>query len=78
MRPWTVILSMRSDFLRNAPPIRSHSQLINQQFQLVGAMTAEDLALAILKPALAVGAEIEPELVAQVIADMKGEPGALP
>ena len=74
----TVILSMRSDFLSQCAAYPELLALINQQFQLVGAMTAQDLALAILKPALAVGAEIEPELVAQVIADMKGEPGALP
>ena len=74
----TVILSMRSDFMSQSATYPELLSLINQQFQLVGAMTSQELALAILKPALVVGAEIEPELVAQVIADMKGEPGALP
>ena len=74
----TVILSMRSDFMSQCATYPELLSLINQQFQLVGAMTSQELALAILKPALVVGAEIEPDLVAQVIADMKGEPGALP
>lgn len=74
----TVIISMRSDFLSQCAAYPALLELINQQFQLVGAMSSQELALAILKPALAVGAEIEPDLVAQVIADMKGEPGALP
>lgn len=74
----TVILSIRSDFLSQCAKYPGLLVLINQQFQLVGAMTAQELALAILKPALTVGVEIEPDLVAQVIAEMKGEPGTLP
>jgi len=74
----TIIISMRSDFLSQCASYPALLSLINQQFQLVGAMSSQELALAILKPALAVGAEIEPDLVAQVITDMKGESGALP
>jgi hypothetical protein len=51
---------------------------MSQQFQLVGAMEAHDLAKAITLPALEVGAEIDPALVSRIMADMKGEPGALP
>ena len=74
----TVLISMRSDFITQCATYPALRGLISQQFQLVGAMTPEELTQAIALPALAVGAEIEPELVAQVIADMKGEPGALP
>ncbi len=51
---------------------------MSQQFQLVGAMAPPDLAKAITLPALEVGAEIDPALVSRIMADMKGEPGALP
>ncbi len=76
----TIILSLRSDFVSNCalyPDLRAQINRKNQ-FQLVGAMEARDLAKAITLPALEVGAEIEPALVKQIIDDMKGEPGALP
>ena len=41
-------------------------------------MTPAELVSAIAQPALRVGLQVEPELVAQIIADMQGEPGALP
>jgi hypothetical protein len=44
----------------------------------VGAMGPSELAKAIALPALRVGAEIDPALVARILDDMKGEPGALP
>ena len=73
-----VLISMRSDFLSQCATYPALRGLISRQFQLVGAMAPDELARAIALPALEVGAEIEPELVAQVIADMRGEPGALP
>jgi formylglycine-generating enzyme required for sulfatase activity len=41
-------------------------------------MAPEELTRAIVMPALHAGIRVEPELAAQMIADMKGEPGALP
>ena len=73
-----VLISVRTDFLSQCATYPTLRALISQQFQLVGAMAPDELAKAIALPALEVGAEIEPELVAQVIADMRGEPGALP
>ena len=44
----------------------------------IGAMQPDELVSAIALPARHVGLPIEPELIAQIINDMKGEPGALP
>jgi len=74
----TVILSLRADFVSHCARYPDLRALMSQQFQLVGAMDPPDLAKAITLPALEVGAEIDPALVSRIMADMKGEPGALP
>jgi WD40 repeat protein len=73
-----IILSLRSDFISHCARYPNLRELMNKQFLLVGAMEAHDLAKAITLPALEVGAEIDPALVSRILADMKGEPGALP
>lgn len=73
-----IVLSLRSDFVSNCASYPALRALMSEQFQLVGSMSTEDLTKAITLPALEVGAEIDPELVSKIIADMKGEPGALP
>jgi WD40 repeat protein len=74
----TIILSFRADFVSHCASYPDLRALMSQQFQLVGAMDPPDLAKAITLPALEVGAEIDPALVSRIMADMKGEPGALP
>lgn len=74
----SVLLVMRSDFVSQCATYPELRKLISGHLELVGAMDPEELALAIALPALEVGVEVKPELVAQVIADMRGEPGALP
>ena len=73
-----ILLSLRSDFISHCARYPELRRLMSQQFQLVGAMAPPDLAKAITLPALEVGAEIDPALVSRIMADMKGEPGALP
>jgi len=74
----TIILSLRADFVSHCARYPDLRALMSQQFQLVGAMDPPDLAKAITLPSLEVGAEIDPALVSRIMADMKGEPGALP
>ncbi len=74
----SVLISMRSDFLSQCATYADLRQLISGQLELVGAMEPEELARAIAMPALEVGVEVKADLVAQVINDMRGEPGALP
>ena len=73
-----IVIALRSDFLTEVARFPQLRQLINQQFHLVGSMGASDLAKAIILPALEVGADIEADLVTQVIHDMYGAPDALP
>jgi WD40 repeat protein len=73
-----ILFAMRSDFVPNCASYPQLNALLNQQFIQIGAMQPEELVSAIAQPALRVGLRIDPDLVAQVINDMKGEPGALP
>ncbi len=73
-----ILFSMRSDFIPNCATYPQLNELLNQQFVQIGAMEPEELVSAIAQPALRVGLRIEPDLIAQIINDMQGEPGALP
>jgi formylglycine-generating enzyme required for sulfatase activity len=73
-----VLFSMRSDFIPNCATYPQLNAILNQQFVQIGAMQSDELVSAIAQPALQVGLKIDPELIAQIINDMKGEPGALP
>jgi len=73
-----VLFSMRSDFIPNCATYPQMNDLLNKQFIQIGAMQPEELVSAIAQPALRVGLKIDPDLIAQIINDMKGEPGALP
>jgi hypothetical protein len=73
-----ILFSMRSDFVPNCATYPQLNSLLNQQFIQIGSMQPDELVSAIAQPALRVGLRIEPDLVSQIINDMKGEPGALP
>jgi len=73
-----ILLTMRSDFIANCAAYPELNSLLNQGFLQVGAMQPDELVSAIARPALEVGLRIDPELVTQVIYDMREEPGALP
>ncbi len=73
-----VLFAMRSDFVSNCATYPALNELLSQQFRQIGAMQPEELVSAIALPAKQVGLPIEDELIARIINDMKGEPGALP
>jgi len=73
-----ILFAMRSDFVSNCATYSKLNALLNQQFLQVGAMGPGELVSAIAQPALQVGLRIDPDLIAQIITDMQGEPGALP
>ncbi|HEX9074767.1 MAG TPA: ATP-binding protein, partial [Anaerolineae bacterium] len=74
----TVLFALRSDFVSNCATYPQLNTLVNQQFIQIGAMEPDELVSAIARPALQVGLKIDPELIAQIMNDMQGEPGALP
>jgi WD40 repeat protein/energy-coupling factor transporter ATP-binding protein EcfA2 len=73
-----ILFAMRSDFLSNCATYPALNEMLSQQFKQIGAMQPEELVSAIALPARHVGLPIEDELIARIINDMKGEPGALP
>lgn len=73
-----ILFSMRSDFVSNCATYPQLNALLNQKFVQIGAMQPEELVSAIAQPALRAGLRIDPDLIAQIINEMKGEPGALP
>lgn len=73
-----VLLTLRSDFVANCASYPDLNALVNQQFLQVGAMTPDELVSAIARPAYQVGLRVDPALIAQVVNDVRGEPGALP
>jgi energy-coupling factor transporter ATP-binding protein EcfA2 len=73
-----LLFSLRSDFISNCTGYPRLNELLNRQFVQIGAMEPDELVRAIALPALHVSLKIEPDLISQIINDMKGEPGALP
>jgi WD40 repeat protein len=73
-----ILFAMRSDFVSNCATYPELNALLNQQFVQIGTMQPDELVNAIAQPALRVGLHIDPDLVAQIINDMDGEPGVLP
>jgi WD40 repeat protein/energy-coupling factor transporter ATP-binding protein EcfA2 len=73
-----ILFAMRSDFVSNCATYPALNEMLSQQFRQIGAMQPQELVSAIALPAKHVGLPIEDELIARIINDMKGEPGALP
>jgi hypothetical protein len=73
-----VVLTMRSDFLSACAPFPQLSAVLSDHQELVGPMTPAELRNAIERPAYLVGCEVEPALTERLLADVKGQSGALP
>lgn len=73
-----VVISARADFYGHCA---RHPELIaalHRAQVLVGPMSTEELRSAITEPAARAGASIETALVARLVADVAGQPAALP
>src|SRR5262249_53934462 len=73
-----VVLTMRSDFLSACAPFPQLAAVLSAHQEVVGPLTAAELRAAIQQPAFRVGCEVEPELTERLLADVEGQPGALP
>jgi WD40 repeat protein len=73
-----VIVALRADFYDRPLMHPGFSELVRQRTEVVVPLTAEELAQAVASPAERVGVAYEPELVAQIVADVVEQPGALP
>jgi hypothetical protein len=73
-----VVLTMRSDFLGHCARFPRLDDLLTANLQQVGPMQEHELRAAIEQPAFKVSAELEPGLAERLLADVEGQPGALP
>ncbi len=73
-----VVTTIRADFLDRPLAYANFAEAIAGGLITVGPPTRDGLARAVAAPARNVGLELEPGLVGQIIADVEGQPGALP
>ncbi|MCU1294025.1 MAG: repeat protein [Bryobacterales bacterium] len=76
--PIYVMLTMRSDFLGECAVFRGLPEALNEGHYLVPKMTRHQLQEAIEGPLTAIGAEIHPALVQQLLNECEEEPDYLP
>ncbi len=73
-----VILALRADFYGRCAAYPRFAELLSGNHVLVGPMERDELARAIELPATRAGLQVERALVDALVADVAGEPGALP
>ena len=73
-----VVITLRADFIGKCAAIPGLDAAISQNMELVGPMTDEELAAAIVKPAELCGVKIAESLVGTLIKEVRKQPGSLP
>ncbi|MGL4498464.1 MAG: hypothetical protein ACRCU2_05320, partial [Planktothrix sp.] len=73
-----VIATMRADFLDKLSPYRNLVKATDQHRPLIAEMQWDELRLALEQPAAHHGVIFEPELVPEILNDIKGQAGYLP
>jgi energy-coupling factor transporter ATP-binding protein EcfA2 len=76
--PLVIVIALRADFLHRAAEQRTLAQAIERSLALVGPLDADELRQAIEQPAVQAGGRFEPGLVAELVTEAQGQPGALP
>ena len=74
----TVVVTIRSDYYGHFAAHHELADLLAANQVLVGAMSDDELRRAIELPAQRSGLKLEPGLAEAMVADVAGEPGALP
>jgi len=73
-----VLVASRADFYGRCAAYPELARMLGANHVLVGPMRREELRRAIELPAQRAGLRVQPELVDALIANVEGEPGALP
>jgi DNA-binding SARP family transcriptional activator/basic membrane lipoprotein Med (substrate-binding protein (PBP1-ABC) superfamily) len=76
--PLKVVVTLRADYYDKPLSLPSLAGVFSDSVVSVKPMTPLEIERAVVKPAKASGTAVEPALVAQLVADMGDEPGALP
>ena len=77
-RPAHVVIAIRADYYGRCAAYPQLWRLLGANQAPVGPMRDDELRRAIAMPARRAGLEVAPELVDALVADVQGEPGALP
>ncbi|MBV8301213.1 MAG: hypothetical protein JOY68_04760, partial [Candidatus Dormibacteraeota bacterium] len=72
------VLAIRADYYGRCSAHPAMAELLGSNHVLVGPMSTEEYRRVIVQPAARTMVEVEPELVDDLVADVHGEPGALP
>lgn len=73
-----VVITLRADFTDRPLHYVEFGMLMRQRTEFVLPLSVEELEEAIAEPARHVGLNVESELIAAIIHDVRDEPGALP
>ncbi|HUQ57463.1 WD40 repeat domain-containing protein [Lentzea sp.] len=73
-----VLLTVRADFLGHCATVPALVEALRDAQVLVGPMTDDELRAAVEQPAVRAGLKVQPDMLAAVMADVRGQPGALP
>ena len=73
-----VVITMRSDFIGDCARFPGLAEAVNAGLYLTPRLTREQLREAVAEPPLVTGCDIEPGLVARLLADVGDDPDQLP
>ncbi|MFI1353171.1 hypothetical protein ACH4TV_06240 [Streptomyces sp. NPDC020898] len=73
-----VLIAVRADFYSRCGDHAELANALSRAGLLVGPMNADELREAVVRPAQAVGLQVERSLAATVVEEVQGRPGALP
>ncbi|MDX1510102.1 MAG: BTAD domain-containing putative transcriptional regulator [Nitriliruptorales bacterium] len=76
--PVRTVATIRADFVPQAATVPELAELLSTSLYVVPPLDGDGYEAAIVGPARQVGAKLEPGLVGRILADVAGEPGALP
>ena len=73
-----VVVAVRADYYGRCAGYPALAKLLAASHVLVGSLDARELRRAIERPAARAGLQVDREVVDAIVADVEGEPGALP
>ena len=73
-----MVATLRADFFDQPLSIHGFGDLLASRTEAITPMSPEELERAIVGPRIASGLDVEPGLVAAMVADVVDRPGALP
>ena len=76
--PLRVVITLRADFYDRPLRYPAIAQLVSDSTITITPLAPDELEMAITQPAHRAGARFEPGLVAEIVADVGSQPGALP